>query len=145
MSISPAKFVPREMKSTWIKIYSYKNKNMQGTIYNPFFEKEIVFENVMQLIFMLERISDSIFFPQKTMELRHFSENTSPADKTSFTFTTTSDFTDQTPVATFELEIMFRQNASWQGNIVITDQNLSSTFRSVLELLTLMDSILDKN
>ena len=144
MSICPAKFIPREMKTTLIKVYRYDNKCMQGTISNPFFEKEMVFENIMQLIIMLERISDSLVFPQKAMELRQFSEcNTSKTEnKDTFNFETTADFTEMLPLATFELEIIFRQNASWQGNIVYAEENLSSSFRSVLELLSLMDSVL---
>ncbi|MBQ2879452.1 MAG: hypothetical protein IJE27_02045 [Anaerotignum sp.] len=142
MSISPAKFIPREMKTTLIKVYSYNNKCMQGTISNPFFKNEMVFENVMQLITMIERISDSLFFPQKAMELRHFEDPASPQESDAFNFVTTADFTDKLPIATFELEIIFRQNASWQGNIVYAEKGLSSSFRSVLELLSLMDSVL---
>ena len=44
MAISPVKFIPREMKTTIIKVYSYQNKNIQGILYNPFFENELVFE-----------------------------------------------------------------------------------------------------
>ena len=142
MSISPAKFIPREMKTTLIKVYSYNNKCMQGTITNPFFEKEMVFENVMQLITMIERISDSLFFPQKAMELRQFADNTAVQEKDSFDFVTTSDFSGLQPVATFELEIIFRHNASWQGSVLYAEKGLSSSFRSVLELLSLMDSVL---
>ena len=142
MSISPAKFIPREMKTTLIKVYSYHNKCMQGTITNPFFEKDMVFENVMQLITMVERISDSLFFPQKTMELRQFADSEIVQKTDSFDFVTTSDFSNLLPVATFELEIIFRQNASWQGNVVYAEKGLSSSFRSVLELLSLMDSVL---
>ncbi|MBQ3568995.1 MAG: hypothetical protein IJA25_08685 [Anaerotignum sp.] len=142
MSISPAKFIPREMKTTLIKVYSYNNKCMQGSIANPFFKNEMVFENVMQLITMIERISDSLFFPQKAMELRHFEDPASPQESDAFNFVTTADFTDKLPIATFELEIIFRQNASWQGNIVYAEKGLSSSFRSVLELLSLMDSVL---
>lgn len=144
MSISPAKFIPREMKTTLIKMYSYDNKCMQGTIFNPFFEKEMVFENVMQMITMIERISDSLFFPQKAMQLRQFADCDQPEDKTTFDFVTTSDFSEKFPLATFELEIIFRQNASWQGNIVYAENSLSSSFRSVLELLSLMDSVLSE-
>lgn len=142
MSISPAKFIPREMKTTLIKVYSYNNKCMQGTISNPFFKNEMIFENVMQLIAMVERISDSLFFPQKAMELRHFTDTAAPQENDTFDFVTAADFTDQLPIATFELEIIFRQNASWQGNIVYAEKGLSSSFRSVLELLSLMDSVL---
>ena len=115
---------------------------MKGTITNPFFEKEMVFENVMQLITMVECISDSLFFPQKTMELRQFADNETVQKADFFDFVTTSDFSDLLPVATFELEIIFRQNASWQGNIIYAEKGLSSSFRSVLELLSLMDSVL---
>ena len=144
MSITPAKFVPREMKTTIIKVYSYQNKNIQGIICNPFFEKDIPFENLMQLITMVERISDSLVFPQKAMQLRQFSDKNESEAITSYEFETTVDFTDKLPLATFELEILFRQNASWQGTIVYAEQNLSSSFRSLLELLFLMDSVLSK-
>ena len=142
MSISPAKFIPREMKTTLIKVYSYHNKCMKGTITNPFFEKEMVFENVMQLITMVECISDSLFFPQKTMELRQFADNETVQKADFFDFVTTSDFSDLLPVATFELEIIFRQNASWQGSVHYAEKGVSSSFRSLLELLSLMDSVL---
>jgi len=144
MPISPVKFIPREMKTTMIKVYSYQNKNIQGIICNPFFEKDIVFENMMQLITLMERISDSLVYPQKAMQLRQFSDNNQPVLDDSFGFETTADFTDQLPLATFEIEILFRQNASWQGTIVYAEQNLSSSFRSLLELLTLMDSVLSE-
>lgn len=144
MSITPTKFVPREMKTTIIKVYSYQNKNIQGIICNPFFEKDIPFENMMQLITMVERISDSLVFPQKAMQLRQFSDKNESEAITSYEFETTVDFTDKLPLATFELEILFRQNASWQGTIVYAEQNLSSSFRSLLELLFLMDSVLSK-
>lgn len=142
MSITPAKFIPREMKTTIIKVYSYQNKNIRGVICNPFFEKDIIFENMMQMITIVERISDSLVFPQKAMQLRQFSDTNQPAVDKSFDFEVSSDFNTLLPIATFELEILFRQNASWQGTLVYAEQNLSSSFRSVLELLILMDSVL---
>ena len=143
MSITPTKFIPREMKTTIIRVYSYQNKNIQGVISNPFFKTDMVFENMMQLITIIEYISNSLLHPQKTMQLRQFSDNNGSAEPLSFNFETTLDFSDHNPLATFELEIIFRQNASWQGNIVYVEQNLSSAFRSVLELFTLLDSVLD--
>lgn len=143
MSITPTKFIPREMKTTIISVYSYQDKNIQGVISNPFFKSDMVFENMMQLITIIEYISNSLLYPQKAMDLRQFSDNNVPAEPLSFNFETTSDFSNQNPLATFELEIIFRQNASWQGNIVYVEQNLSSAFRSVLELFTLLDSVLD--
>ena len=44
--------------------------------------------------------------------------------------------------ATFELRILFRQHASWQGELLWLERSDRQSFRSVLELITLMDSAL---
>ena len=44
--------------------------------------------------------------------------------------------------ATFELKILFRQHASWQGTVVWKERRQEQSFRSVLELIHLMDSAL---
>ena len=44
--------------------------------------------------------------------------------------------------ATFEMRILFRQHASWQGELLWLEKNARQSFRSVLELITLMDSAL---
>ena len=45
-------------------------------------------------------------------------------------------------LATFQLRVLFRQNASWQGSLIWVDQRMDAQFRSVLELVRLMDSAL---
>ena len=35
---------------------------------------------------------------------------------------------------------MFRQNASWQGNVTWVEKGIEESFRSALELIMLMDS-----
>ncbi|MBQ6789067.1 MAG: hypothetical protein IJO81_02635 [Clostridia bacterium] len=47
-------------------------------------------------------------------------------------------------LATFSLKLLFRQNASWQGSVLWCDGNSEESFRSVLELLLLMDNALSK-
>ena len=44
--------------------------------------------------------------------------------------------------ATFEMRILFRQHASWQGELLWLEKNARQSFRSVLELITLLDSAL---
>ena len=43
---------------------------------------------------------------------------------------------------TFEISVKFRQNATWQGQILWAEKNLRQSFRSVLEMLKLMDEAL---
>lgn len=45
-------------------------------------------------------------------------------------------------LATMELHILFRQNASWQGSIRWLEEKQEQHFRSVLELILLIDSAL---
>ena len=45
-------------------------------------------------------------------------------------------------LATFSLSILFRQNATWQGTVAWLEGGKSQSFRSVLELVFLMDSAL---
>ena len=42
-----------------------------------------------------------------------------------------------------ELEILFRQNYSWQGRLRWPEKGKEATFRSVLELITLMELLLE--
>jgi len=43
---------------------------------------------------------------------------------------------------TFEITVRYRQNATWQGQIHWIDKNRKQSFRSVLEMLKLMDEAL---
>ena len=45
-------------------------------------------------------------------------------------------------LATFAIRLIFRQNASWQGSITWLEGEVEQSFRSVLELILLMDSAL---
>ena len=47
-----------------------------------------------------------------------------------------------TETPTFELDILFRQNYSWQGRLRWTKGGKEAAFRSVLELLIQMETVL---
>jgi hypothetical protein len=136
--MTPVKFVPYEMKSSVVRFFSYADKNPTGVLINPFFGRDVYFGSAMSLLFLLEELQDAIKFPQESMTPRKFSpaeterktENAPPAE-------------DPSPIASFKINVMFRQNASWQGNIVWLDNSMESQFRSVLELLFLIDSVLE--
>ena len=44
--------------------------------------------------------------------------------------------------ATFELQVLFRQHSSWQGVVIWKERRSEQSFRSVLELILLLDSAL---
>ena len=45
-------------------------------------------------------------------------------------------------LATFQSTVLFRQNASWQGSLIWREKELDAPFRSVLELIGLIDNAL---
>ena len=48
-------------------------------------------------------------------------------------------------MATFAVRVLFRQNASWQGEVTWLEGKREESFRSVLELILLMDGALQES
>jgi len=138
MPMNPAKFVPYEMKTSIVRVLSYEGKNPQGTLSNPFLKGDMAFQNLTQLLLLIDDLQDNLSFPQESMESRSFCRG---APKP-FRPVAAGGEAGKLPKATFKINIMFRQNASWQGGIVWMEQGMESQFRSALELIMLMDSVL---
>ena len=132
-------FASYEMKTSIIKVFAYDNKLMVGSLSNPFFPGEIYFQNLSQLLFIIDSLQNELDYPQKSMETRTFDR-----DKTdTFDFTKTPAPASTAVRATFALKLLFRQNASWQGTIAWIEEKRETAFRSALEMIMLMDSVLE--
>lgn len=132
-------FIPQEQKTSVIKVSSYEDKNPKGVLFNPYYMEERPFRNLTQLLFLIEDMQDTLCYPQKGMESRSFKKESAgplkhPAAEPPPPTTEA--------LATFKINILFRQNASWQGSVVWMEKELESQFRSALELVMLMDSVL---
>ena len=56
-----------------------------------------------------------------------------------------SDLHDQKgKLATFVIQVQYRQNSSWQGQVIWVEENRKEHFRSALELMKLMDNALEE-
>jgi hypothetical protein len=130
-------FIPYEIKTSLLKITSYTDKELRGTLSNPYFEHEMRFENVIQLLMLVEELLDSLGYPQKAMESRSFRPRGASCLKEPV-----SGEAPEPVLATLKLNVLFRQNASWQGRLVWLEQKSETQFRSVLELLMLIDNVL---
>jgi hypothetical protein len=141
MPLAQTKFVPYEMKTSVIKIYSYRDCNHTGVIINPHFKEEVRFNSTVQMLKLIDELQDSLNFPQKSMLTRSFSEYPEPREPKPEP-PRAGGPGDEQPIASFSLNILFRQNASWQGSIVWIEKVMQSEFRSALEMLFLMDEVL---
>jgi hypothetical protein len=142
MPMAYAKFVPSEQKTTIVRITGYEDSVPRGTVVNPFFEREVAFNGAVQLLKIIDELQDAIHFPQRTMETRQFGDDARHEPPDLSYLTQGPPPPNEHPIASFKLSILFRHNASWQGSVIWIEKGLQSEFRSALELILLLDSVL---
>ena len=116
-----------------VKISSYEKQNPQGTISNPNYETAARFENLAQMLFVMDSMYDELNSPQRTMKPRGFTKAEEAKEYGEAE-------TEARALATFKVNVMFRHNASWQGELVWLETRQEAQFRSVLELIMIIDS-----
>lgn len=137
MTKIPNGFVPYEKQSRIVRILSYQDRNPQGWVMEQDAEQGKAFCSLTQLLLILQSEMDSCNFPQRAMSGRAYVSDLGEE----IVAHPVNDRGDR-PVATFQLRVMFRQNASWQGDLLWIERSAEARFRSVLELIELMDSAL---
>lgn len=129
-----------EYRTTIVCIDSYEDSVLSGWFYNPSLKAGERFESLTQYLLKMENTLDSMQLPQSFTTTRAFASPTPPVGGSP---------PDREPqegkLATFAVRILFRQNASWQGSVTWLEEGMEESFRSVLELILLMDSALTKH
>lgn len=126
-----------EYRTTIVCIDSYENGVFSGRFYNAGMDEGEKFQSLVQFLQKMERTLDHMDFPQAYTITRTFAPAVEPPT------TEKADAGFQTgKLATFALRVLFRQNASWQGSVAWLEGKAEQSFRSVLELIFLMDSAL---
>ncbi|SFQ36104.1 hypothetical protein SAMN02910358_01761 [Lachnospiraceae bacterium XBB1006] len=129
--------IDSKYRNTIVCIDSYEERILKGRVYNPYVNGEIGFVSLMDFIHVIEGMLEKMNFPQAYETKRTFQ------GKGDDDFVVqTCDPTVRGRIATFELKIFFRQNASWQGTLGWLDKKEEESFRSALEMMILMDSAL---
>jgi len=119
-----------------ICVDDYENRRLSGSLLHYTFPQRKHFENLMQLLLLIEQTVEENDYPSSSTQKRAFQKN-----KPCFTPAVSSDmFEDKGRLATFRVRILFRQNASWQGTVSWVEDGCEKTFRSALELIFLIDN-----
>ena len=95
------------------------------------------FKSLSQLLLQINKCLDTENFPQAFSRLRGFQN---PSTLTDPPLQQPSEKMGK--AATFTIRLLFRQNASWQGSLKWLEGNQEEYFRSVLELIYLLDNAL---
>ena len=121
-----------------ICVDSYKDKVLEGRIHNVLRDSSIPFKSAIDMLVKLEMLLDEAKLVQSYSVKRVFTPNTVSGSLVQ------GGSVEDGKLATFSLKLLFRQNASWQGSVLWCDGNSEESFRSVLELLLLMDNALSE-
>ena len=124
-----------EYRTTLICVDSYKDGVPTGHYSNPFCEARS-FHGLTQLLTGMEDMLNQMKFPQSFTTARKF------YDVEPFLVETPREQAQNGVIGTFAVRVLFRQNASWQGSVKWLEGDKEEQFRSVLELVLLMDSAL---
>lgn len=133
-------FLTSDEKSCYINIDSYENRQLKGTIFNPYYNCSKQFQSLTELLFLMEQLFDELFIPEGKQDIRTFGGIISMKKL----WSSRSDVAPKKKgkLATFNISVLFRRRASWQGQVVWLETMEEECFRSVFELIQLMDSAL---
>lgn len=132
--------IEAKYRTTLVCIDSYHDKIMKGRIINPFIDGSIEFSGLMSFLLTMEELLEQMKCPQPYEMKRSFVEEQVYQYRIG-----QHNLENKGKKGTFTLKILFRQNASWQGIVLWEEQGQRKSFRSVLELLILMNSALEAN
>lgn len=129
-----------EYRTTLVCVDTYDRNETTGRLYNPYLPEGETFQSLIDFLRKMERLLDSMQFPQPFTENRAFGALAAepagrPAD---------SEIREGKR-GTFAVRVIFRQNASWQGSVSWLEGGREENFRSVLELLKIVDSALSES
>ena len=124
-----------ETRKSIVCVDSYQDGVLKGWFYDSYWQIH-TFSSLSQFLMKMENQLDEAQMPQASTVLRRY-----PGQSHALTGQPGIP-NPKGAQATFELKVLFRQHTSWQGVLRWREQNLEHSFRSVLELVALLDSIL---
>lgn len=137
--------VPNKYSETVVYLDRGEAHDFSGYLEHPAQQGVWRFDDVVTLIALHERIFSEADYPQPTYELRKLKETQNRekewSDLDSKMVNKDEVLRDEKP--TFIINVQYRQNASWQGTVRWVEGDVEKRFRSMLELIKLMDSVVE--
>lgn len=117
-----------------------------GKAYHSYRCEPLEIKGIGRLISGLEKFYDSICFPHPGVNERSFQENVNKKQDMERRMKVMSDeelLRRHGELGTFIIRVQHRQNGSWQGRITWTEKDKTIYFRSVWEMVKLIEGALD--
>ncbi|MBQ9032408.1 MAG: hypothetical protein IJ106_13295 [Parasporobacterium sp.] len=125
-----------------------------GKFYHSYSLEAQEFLNLGHLLFQMETLFNELKFPYPSTNERHFHENPSPdtgraANRSYHEEKREKIMNDEQllmkhgDLGSFIIRVQHRQNSSWQGRITWIEKNKTVYFRSVWEMMKLIENAID--
>jgi hypothetical protein len=138
--------LPNRYTETWIYLKPKAKGDLQGVFLHKAENRAWRFENAVTLLELHEQLFSSVNYPQAGYELREIVSAKAKKERKNLDnlkIDATEMMANEKP--TFIVNVQYRQNASWQGTIKWVEGDIEKRFRSTLELIRLMDSVVGEN
>lgn len=121
-------------------------EGIAGRLYHGYQREGFPFRNLWEMLEEMERLFDDIRFPFSSTDSRSFTEEgqeTRARQERTRIMKDGDLLSRHGDFGTFIIRVQHRQNSSWQGSITWTEQNRTIYFRSVWEMVKLIESAMD--
>ena len=127
-------------------INSVQCGQLAGLLYHSYSEEATPFQTVEQMVFQMEQLYDRLRFPFPGTNERSFSDVKRQEQVQIEREKVMSDdklLQKHGDIGTFIVRVQHRQNSSWQGRITWMENDKTIQFRSVWEMIKLIESAVD--
>ena len=127
-------------------ISGFRQKEPQGILYHSYQTEGQPFENAQQMVLLMEALYDSLNFPHPSTNERTFGEehkNVRHRPERERIMSDDALLSKHGDIGTFIVRVQHRQNSSWQGRITWMEEDKTIYFRSVWEMIKLIESAVD--
>lgn len=133
-----------------VTINRYSDGEVNGQLSNAYDNKIYTFNSMWNMIKIMDSVFDGYAFPQASHEMRSFTglDNATDTSIEPSQIDENGDAIDNGAAhvsANFIIYVYYRQNATWQGEILWVEGKQERKFRSTMEMQRLMDSVLERS
>jgi len=129
-----------------------KDGGVHGELDSKFFKEPFAFTSLVRMIEMMEATFDTKGFPEKQMLPRSFDSAKKRFRKHELDLHAHAEglanaLNEPNPdgkTCSFEILVRFRKNAEWQGNILWVEKGVTKEFKSIVEMVKLIDTALSE-
>lgn len=132
-----------------ICVEEVSDRDCSGRIWHQYSREAPEFRGTAELLRVMEELFDRWDFPQNSTVPRTFKstgtqETVRKRGETARQMDARELQEKRGGRATFIVHVKYRQNATWQGEVIWAEKQQKQSFRSALEFLKLIDSALDE-